>query len=606
MALKNRAASQSFSRANGQPVIAGIVCTLLAAIVFLVFGQTLRHEFINYDDQEYVYENPRITSGLSLDGIQWAFTHVHAGNWHPLTTISHKLDCQLYGVQPWGHHLTNVLLHVLAAVFLFLALRELTGVLWPSAVVAAVFAIHPLRVESVAWISERKDVLSGVFFMLTLWAYACYARSNRFSPGRYATVVVLFAVGLMCKPSLVTLPFVLLLLDYWPLRRVAMWSSTSKVRRSAHDHPGSRHGGIPSSGGLPARKPIGYLLVEKWPFFVLSAVSCAVTLAAQKQAVATVSQLTFGERVGNAIVSYVVYLGQMIWPVGLAVVYPYRAHGLNIVPVILALLLLLIISVVFFIWRRKFPFLVIGWLWFLGVLVPMIGLVQVGIQMRADRYTYLAQIGLYVLLAWGAVELLSKRRYGREVLIALAVLIITGLTAESYVQTSYWQNSEKLWNRVLVNTHDNPIAQNNLGLALKEKGQVDDAIVHFRNAVENCTNCSAVYNNLGNAFATKGDWMEAITWYRATIQSASKPDARNNNNLGISLAKVGKLDEAVVQFREAVRIDEDFPDAHYNLGMLLVALDRPGEGVIHLKEVLRLKPGDEQVKEQLHRLGVQK
>src|SRR5436190_9832406 len=242
VALKNRAATQSFSRTNGQPVIVGIVCILLAAIVFIVFGQTVRHEFINYDDQEYVYENPKITSGLSLDGIQWAFTHVHAGNWHPLTTISHKLDCQLFGVRPWGHHLTNVLLHGLTAAFLFLALRALTGALWPSAVVAAVFAIHPLRVESVAWISERKDVLSGVFFMLTLWAYACYARSNRFSPGRYTTVVFLFAVGLMCKPSLVTLPFVLLLLDYWPLRRVAMWSSTSKARRSVHHHPGNRRG----------------------------------------------------------------------------------------------------------------------------------------------------------------------------------------------------------------------------------------------------------------------------------------------------------------------------------------------------------------------------
>src|SRR3984893_15432374 len=429
--VRGRAAEGHLSHAWSERVVTGVVSVLLAAIVWIVFGQTLRHEFVNFDDDQYVYENPRITNGLTLERIQWAFTHVHAGNWHPLTTISHMLDCQHYGVQPWGHHLTNVLLHVLAAVFLFLALRELTGALWPSAVVAAVFAIHPLRVESVAWISERKDVLSGVFFMLTLWAYACYARSNRFSPGRYATVVALFAVGLMCKPSLVTLPFVLLLLDYWPLRRVAMWSSTAKVRPSAHDHPGNRRGKIPSSGGLPARKPIGYLLVEKWPLFVLSAVSCAATLAAQKQAVATVGQLTFGERVGNAIVSYIVYLGQMIWPVDLAVVYPYTARGLNIVPVLLALLLSLIISVVFFIWRRKFPFLVIGWLWFLGVLVPMIGLVQVGIQLRAVRYTYLAQIGLYILLTWVAVELLSKRRYGREVLIALAVLIITGLTAES-------------------------------------------------------------------------------------------------------------------------------------------------------------------------------
>jgi protein O-mannosyl-transferase len=607
MALKNGAATQSFSRAKGKPISAGIACTLLVAIVFLVFGQTIGHEFINYDDQEYVYENPKITSGLSVDGIQWAFTHVHAGNWHPLTTITHMLDCQLYGVQPWGHHLTNVLLHALATVFLFLALRELTGVFWLSAVVAAVFAIHPLRVESVAWIAERKDVLSGVFFMLTLWAYARYARSNRFSPGRYTTVIVLFALGLMCKPTLVTLPFVLLLLDYWPLRRVAaVRASTSKVRRSARDHPGKRRGKTPSAGGLPAGKPIGYLLVEKLPFFVLSAVSCVATLVAQKQAVAAVGQLTFGERVGNAVVSYVVYLGQMIWPVGLAVVYPYKARGLDIGPALLALLFLLIITVIFFVWRSKYPFLIMGWLWFLGILIPMIGLIQVGVQVRADRYTYLAQIGLYVLLTWGAMELFSKWRYGRQVLIALALLLVTGLTAGSYVQTSYWQNSEKLWNRVLANTQDNPIAQNNLGLVLKEKGQLDDAIVHFRKATEICTNCSDVYNNLGNAFAAKGDWMEAITWYRATIKSAPKPDARNNNNLSIALIKVGKGDEAIAQLREALRVDRDFPDAHYNLAMLLLALEQPDEAAIHLKEVLRLRPNDEQVKQQLYQLGTQK
>jgi Flp pilus assembly protein TadD len=604
MVLKKSAAPQS-SRAKREPVLPAILCSLLVVIVFLVFGQTIGHQFINYDDPEYVYENPRITSGLGVDGIEWAFTHVHAGNWHPLTTISHMLDCELYGVKPWGHHLTNVFLHALTAVLLFLALRELTGALWASATVAAIFAIHPLRVESVAWIAERKDVLSGVFFMLTLWAYARYVRNGRLSVGRYTMVIIFFALGLMCKPTLVTLPFVLLLLDYWPLRRVLVETPSSKSQRSVHRQTAGRQREIQSAPGL-LRKPIGSLVAEKWPLFVLSGFSCLATVLAQKQAAAGVSQLTIGERMGNALVSYVVYVGQMFWPMNLAVVYPYKARGIDIGAVLLALLALIIIWSVFFLWRRAFPFLIVGWLWFLGVLVPMVGLVQVGVQVRADRYTYLAQIGLYILVIWGAMELLRKWRYGRQIAIGFAVLIITGLIAQSYVQTSYWQNSEKLWNRVLANTHDNSIAENGLGRALKDKGDLDDAITHFRKAVETCTNCSDVYNNLGNAFAAKDNWEEAITWYQATIKGASKPDARNHNNLGISLAKVGRTDEAVTQFREAVRLDPDFPDAHYNLGMLLLALDQPNEATTQLREVLRLKPDDAQVKEVLRRIGTQR
>lgn len=583
VAPKSHVATES-PRAKRERLLTAVVCTLLAAIVFLVFGQSVRHEFINYDDPQYVYENPRITNGLTVDGIKWAFTQEHGGNWHPLTSISHMLDCEFFGVRPAGHHFTNVLLHALATVFLFLAMRRLTGRLWPSALVAGLFAIHPLRVESVAWISERKDVLSGVFFMLTLWAYARYAKSSRFSAGRYATVIILFALGLMCKPTLVTLPFVLLLLDYWPLRRVA--SSTHVPQR-----------------GASITKPFGSLLVEKWPLFLLSAISCLVTLVAQKQAVTSVNQLKFGERIANAILSYVTYLGQMFWPTNLAVVYPYDAAGSNIAAVSFGLVLLLIVSGLFLVWRRKFPFLIVGWIWFIGVLVPMIGLVQVGVQVRADRYTYLAQIGLYVLLTWSMIGLLNKRRYGCPVLVAMAVLVVAGLSAASYAQTSYWQSSEKLWNRVLVSMPNNSIAENNLGLALREKGKLDDAITHLRKAVENCTNCSDVYNNLGNAYSARNDWAEAAKWYRSTIQSAPKPDARNHNNLGICLVRTGKAEEALAQFREAVRINGDLADAQYNMAMLLVALKQPDEAVTHFKEVLRLKPDDQQVKEELRRLG---
>ena len=433
------------SRAPGNPIVTGIVCVLLFAIVWVVFGQTLRHEFVNYDDDEYVYDNPRVALGLTDEGIQWAFTHVHADNWHPLTTLSHMLDCEIYGLQPWGHHLTNVLLHAAAAILLFLALRRLTSALWPSAVVAAVFAIHPLHVGSVAWISERKDVLSGVFFMLVLWAYACYARSERRTWGQYILVVVLFALGLMCKPTLVTLPFVLLLLDYWPLGRFA-----SKGR---NDRAGWRS-----------------LVLEKIPFFVLSAASCVVTILAQGRTLIPMHELTFAERVGNAAVAYVVYLGQTIYPVRLAVVYPYPAGHVNIAQAILAFLFLGIISVIFFLWRKKYPFLLIGWLWFLGMLVPMIGLVQVGPQPHADRYTYLPQIGLCVLAIWGAAELSAKWRVPHQVTAAIASVVIGGFMLLSYFQASNWQNSETLWSQALANTANNHIAENNLGNAAGAQG----------------------------------------------------------------------------------------------------------------------------------------
>jgi hypothetical protein len=340
---KKSATATRHSQIRNGYLTASIICILLAIVIWTAFGQTLHYDFVNYDDSSYVYDNPRIISGLSPGNIAWAFTHVHAANWHPLTTISHMLGCQLYGVQPWGHHLTNVVLHAAAVILLFVALWQLTGNIWTSAFVAALFAIHPLRVESVAWIAERKDVLSGLFFALTLLAYARYARTKVFSLPRYTIVLALFALGLMCKPTLVTLPFVLLLLDYWPLGRVrGRWSA---------DH---------------------HLIVEKIPFFVLSAASCVATILAQKQALTPVQAVSFPERFANAVVSYVEYLVQMIYPAHLAVLYPYPQGGLNAAEVILALLFLLTVSVILFLWRNVYPFALIGWLWFLGMLVPML------------------------------------------------------------------------------------------------------------------------------------------------------------------------------------------------------------------------------------------
>lgn len=566
---------------GGDRLVTISISIFLLAIVWMVFGQTLRHEFVNYDDSSYVYENPIIQKGLTVSGIGWAFTHVHSGNWHPLTSISHMLDCQFFDLQPWGHHLTNVLLHAATAVLLFLALYELTGALWASAFVAAVFAIHPLRVESVAWVAERKDVLSGVFFALTLWAYARYARS-RHSFSRYVLAITFFALGLMCKPTLVTLPFVLLLLDFWPLGR---------FRESS------------ANGRGVVTKSIKELLAEKVPFFALSAASCVATLLAQKETIMAIRQLTFGDRIGNAMVSYVAYIGQMIWPVGLSVFYPFPANGINALQATLAFVILLVVSVLFVIWRVKYPFLLMGWLWFLGMLIPMIGIVQVGAQTRADRYTYLAQIGLYILVTWGAMNLFERKQWGRTFLITLAALVVGGLAAGSYVQTAFWQNSETLWTQALANTSSNYIAHNDLGDALMKKGRLDEAILHSRKALEINPDCAEAHTTLGYALSAKGNWRDAILSYRAAMRG--RPNyAINHNNLAVSLAGVGETEEAIAEFNEALRLDADYQDAHCNLASVLLRVGRRDEAIAHLREALRLKPDDSKVREQLHKLGI--
>ena len=573
---------------NGQkPAIADkrgalVTCVLLVGLVWFVFGQTLRHDFINYDDPDYVTDNAIVISGLTDAGIKWAFTEPHAGNWHPLTTLSHMADCQLYGLDPRGHHLTNVLLHAVAALLLFLALCELTREQWPSAFVAALFAIHPLRVSSVAWIAERKDVLSGVFFMLTLWAYGRYVHRQRHgSRSSYFAAIVFFAFGLMCKPSLVTLPFVLLLLDYWPLRRIQSMAN-----------PGKRSS-VRSFGGL---------VLEKIPFFALSVASCAATLFAQRGVVQSNAGLGFGGRIENAIVSYVIYLGQVFWPANLSAVYPYPAQGIRIEVVLVSLLLLVIISVIVLVWRRPLPYLFTGWFWFAGVLIPMIGIVQVGHQARADRYTYLAHIGLYLLLTCWAVAFFKRWRYGRQALAGLAVLMIGGMAADSHAETRTWQNSETLWTHALAVTKDNYIAHMLLGGALKNSGRLDEAIVEYHKALETCTSCPGVYNNLGHTFSDKKEWGEALKWYQRAAENWPRPDAGNNNNMGLALVHLNRTDEAIAQFQEALRLDGDYIDVHYNLALLLKQLGRNQEAKAEFREVLRLVPNSPRVMEQLQQM----
>jgi tetratricopeptide (TPR) repeat protein/cbb3-type cytochrome oxidase subunit 3 len=571
-----------YSHTRSDRLLATVISILLVGVVWIAFGQTLRHEFVNYDDGSFVYANPRITSGLTIDNVKWAFTHFRAGNWQPLTVISHMLDCQLYGLQPWGHHLTNVLLHAAAVILLLLALWQLTDNLWASAFVAALFAIHPLRVEPVAWVSGRGDVLSGVFFMLTLLAYARYARSDRFSLGRYAMVLVLFALGLMCKPTLVTVPFVLLLLDYWPLGRVTGPPARLPARESFR-----------ISIGAGRWSAVRVLLLEKIPFFALSAASCVAAILAREVTPGEIHH-AFAERAGNVALFYIEYLGQMIYPAHLAVLYPYPETGPGVPEVILALLFLCIVCVVLFIWRRRYPFLLIGWLWFLGMLVPMIGLVQIGSIARADRYTYLAEIGLYILGTWGAMALFKSLQHKREILSAAALVITGAFITRSYFQGACWKNSETLWRHTVAVTHDNYIAQNNLGGTLLEQGQLNEAIAHYREAVEIKPDVPEVQSNLGNALVREGEVEEAIGHLQKALQ-IDPSYAEAYNYMGNALMKKGETGEAVRYYQKAVALDTSYADAHNNLGAAFWRNGQLEEAIAHYKEAVAINPGSAEI-----------
>ena len=546
MKSKKRNATAN-SRSVGAPGAIAGVCVFLAVIVWAVFGQTLRHEFVNFDDDAYVYENAAVAGGLTFKGIAQAFTHGSAENWDPLTTISHMLDCQLFGLRAGGHHLTNVVLHAAAVVLLFLTLRKMTGALWRSAFAAAVFAIHPLRAESVAWVTERKDVLSGLFFMLTLWAYVRYVRQPP-SLRRYLMVILSFALGLMSKAMLVTLPFVLLLLDYWPLNRFSQPA----------DGGGAGEVGGSKRISIPLR-----LILEKIPLLALSLASCVAAFLAQGHAVQTLEKFPFALRMGNALVSYVAYVWQTFYPAGLAVFYPYPANGLPIWEVVLAALALLAISLAAFFWRRKRPYLLVGWLWYLGMLLPVIGLVQIGgAQARADRYTYLPQIGLCLAVVWAVGSLGAGWRYRRPVFGGVAAVVLAALGVSSYFQTSYWRDSESLWKHTLACTSDNAVAQYDLGMAFFQKGQADEAMTHFQEAVNISPQHARAHVNLGVVLFQKGRVDEAITHFQKALQLEIHPDhAGVHYNLGIALLQKGRVDEAIVHLQKAHEIRPDYPDA---------------------------------------------
>ena len=578
---------QSFSTGpDGKWTVPGI-CVLLAVAVFMVFGQTLRYGFVNFDDDGYFSSNYHVKAGLTWSGVSWAFRTGYASNWHPLTWLSLMLDVELFGTGPSGPHLTNLILHAANAMLLFLLLKRLTGTLWPSAFVAVLFAIHPLHVESVAWVSERKDVLSGLFFMLTLLMYARYAQNcakSQVSGVRwlgsrdYWLAVLFFALGLMSKPMLVTLPFVLLLLDYWPLGRVT--SDKWRVTRFR----------IP----VPQLSSLNHLLLEKLPFLLLSTASCVATVIAQREAIKSMIVLPFTLRLNNALVSVVTYITQMVWPANLAAFYPYR-FDTPAWQITGAGVLLLFITVLAFRTAQRFPYFLVGWLWYLGMLVPVIGLVQVGGQAHADRYTYLPQIGLYLVIVWVIRDWTAGWRWRRPALGMAAFSVVAVLMVCSLKQTAYWQSDESLWTHALACTSENYTAHNNLGYVLVAQGQPAEAIKHYQEALAINPNYSEVINNLGTALLNQGRLDEAAKYYHRALEIY--PDfAEAYNNLGILLTKQGQTVEAIEQYRKAIELNPSRAEFYNNLGNLLSKQGRTDEAIEQFQKALEVAPDNAKVR----------
>ena len=531
------------------------VCGLLLLAVGMVYGQTARCGFVNFDDGPYVYENPHVLHGLSPPEIVWAFTQLRAGYWIPPTWISYMLDSQLYGPGAGGYHFSNVLLHAATTVVLLLVLAQMTGSFWPSAMVAALFAVHPLGVESVAWVTERKDVLSGLCFALMLGAYVWYVRGP-LSRRRYLFLLVVFVLGLMAKPMLVTVPLVLLLLDYWPLRRSSsFW----------------------------------HLAIEKVPLLLMTVVFCVVTVSAQGGASAVDKHLSLMARVTNALVSYVAYLGQFFCPMRLAVLYPHPGDSVPLGKAIGALLVLACISAVVVACRRRCPYLLTGWLWYVGMLVPVIGLVQAGSQAKADRFTYLPQIGLCVALVWGAADVCRSWRGSRWLRGIGSALVLAALLACAWRQTSFWYDSETLWNRALACTSANYMAHYNLGIALAGRQRLDEAMAHYRQALEIDPRCAEAHNNLGVALTRLGYVDEALAHYRQAL--AIRPDyVMARCNLGSVLANGGQIEKAIDEFQQALKTSPDHVLAHCRLANALVMAGRLNEATAHNQAALDLDP----------------
>ena len=661
-------AAQSGIANRKSPLLRWLPALALVLVTIAVYWPATQCDFVNYDDDAYVLANGRVQNGLTWENVQWACWHPVSCNWHPLTVWSHMAVCQVCGLKPWGHHFTNVVLHALNGGLVFVLLQQMTGVAWPSLLVAALFALHPLRVESVAWVSERKDVLSACFGLLALLAYVCYAqgrgreKSEARNPkpegnpksearnlkagagGRwslsslpssvfYLLSLFCFALGLMSKPMLVTWPFVMLLLDYWPLGRM----QNEECRMKNAEASGTQHAArnTQHASHLTAQSPIANgrspmanrqspradrqspradrqspradrqspradrqsqflfpLLLEKLPFFALAAVASAVTFVVQQRggSLAMGERLALSGRVGNALVSYCRHVGKLFWPADLAVFYPYPGPW-PLGTVLLAAGVLLGVSALVWAQRQRHPYTLVGWLWFIGMLVPVIGLVQTGSQALADRHTYLPSLGVLILAIWGVGDLTRGWQYqalARSLGGGAVIVLCLALTRQ---QIGYWKDGETLFRHALEVTENNDVAHNGLGVALGQKGQFEEAIRQFREAIRLEPEHADSYNSLGAALGKQGHLDEAIGQFQAAIR-LNPHHADAHDNLGAALYQKGQLDEAIHQLEDAIRLKPDHAEAHYNLGVALGGKGQTDEAITQYEEAARLKPGN--------------
>ena len=537
------------------------ICLFLMVATFCTYSQIQDHEFIDFDTDFILTQNLNVQAGLTIESFKWAFTTSHPPYWHPITWLSHMLDYQLYGLHPKGHKLTNLFLHISSALILFIVLLRMTGTLWQSGFVATMFALHPLNVESVVWIAERKNVLSTFFWLMTMWTYFHYAEKPTFK--RYGLVFLFFTLGMMSKPMLVTLPFALLLLDYWPLRRLKLGQErdSNEILEKT----------------TTKRSEIFRLVLEKVPLFLLTVGLSIVTVYYQNIAGALKSLDLFPlqARLTNAIVSYLEYLGKMIWPSGLAVFYPHPESSLATWKWGLCFLVLITITTISIRFIKKAPYFIVGWFWYLGTLIPVIGVVQVGAQSMADRYTYIPLIGIFIIVAWGVPELISKWRYKEKVLSISVGIIIIILLITTWGQVSHWKNSitifkhafrvanEKPYNTYLINYY--------LGNAFWDKGKTGQAISQFKMAIKRKPEFAVAHNNLGIVLDAEGKNEEAISHYKMAIKF-NPDDFWAHNKLGHALVQKGEMKEAVYHYRETVRLRPDLDAAHDNLEFALLRL----------------------------------
>ena len=535
------------------------ICVVLGALILAVYWKVQYHEFINYDDGRYITENKHVNSGFSKENFIWAFTHSHSANWHPVTWLSHILDVQLYGLNPKGHHLTSLTLHIANSLLLFLVFARMTGAIWKSFFVASLFAFHPINIESVAWAAERKNVLSTFFWLLTMWAYVHYVQ--KINLARYSMVFLFFALGLMSKPMLVTLPFVLLLLDYWPLKRFEM----ARDQRIISGDTGNQ---------IENKKKLLNLVFEKIPLVVLVVGSCIVTLLAQKSwgAVVSFEIIPLTTRVSNALVSYLEYIEKMVWPTNFSVFYSYPIDELFIWKNLMSGLILTGTTIMALRLIRKAPYLAVGWFWYLGTLIPVIGLVQVGQQAMADRYAYIPLVGIFIILAWGLPELLKNFPFRKKLLSVLAGIFFSVLMTLTWIQLQYWENSVKLFEHAIEVTDKKypsfVAVYNNLGVVLNEQMKFEEAAVHLKNAVKLQPNYAEAHNNLGNSLSGLNHFREADIHYKEAIRL--KPDyPEAHNNLANSLSKKSNFDEAIIHHKKAVQLNPGYHEAYFNLGVTL-------------------------------------